>query len=424
MLIERLNRLPKEVLGRVKFIGSVADEMHMNAYVVGGFVRDLLLGAKNNFDLDIVVEGDGIAFARELSGKLNGRLAHHKAFGTATVVAQDNSKIDIATARKEIYEFPAALPKVTPGAIKDDLGRRDFSINAMAFGINKNNFGQLIDFYAGNDDLKAKKVRALHDLSFIDDPTRILRAARFAERCNFKISPYTLNLIKQAVSHKMPEKVSPHRLRDELILILKENEPVKCVKLVEKICGFSFLHPRLVVDQKKISSLEKAAKVMKWFEDNFRHKRKVDKWLVYLMLLLEDLPAAEIRKTADRFAFRSGEIKRMLSFKADCKRAILKLKSELKPSDIHCILDPLSYEVILLILLRANNRSVEKNINNFLHHYNEVRILVGGEDVKKLGIKPGPHFKKLLKQTFHAKLDKGLKTKEEELEFLRRKAKR
>ena len=417
---EQLNRLPGEVLERLRFIGNVADELNYPAYVVGGFVRDLLLGV-DNFDLDIVIEGSGIKFAEELSRRLSAHLTRHRMFGTATVVTPDKIKIDIATARRETYEHPGSLPAVTFGTIRDDLSRRDFSINAMAFSISKGNFGKLIDFFQGRPDLKNKTLRILHDLSFIDDPTRILRIIRFTERYNFKISPHTLRLIREAVESKGLDRINKQRLRDELILLLKEDNPVKCIRRLDKLCGFSFLHPAIRLSAARFILFRRIDRTMKWFEAGFPHKRKIDLWLIYLIILLEGLEMRQIQEVIDNFAFSRGEKKRIISFKSEVDRAILRLKEKVSPSRIYRLLEPLSYEVILLILVKEADPIVRNNIRDFLRHYNETRIFIGGADLKKLGIKPGPHFKEILKQALYAKLDKQLKTKEEELLYLRKK---
>ncbi len=160
--------------------------------MVGGFVRDLFLGIKN-YDLDIVVEGEGIKFARELGKDLGGRVRSHEKFGTAIVILADGFKIDVATARREFYEYPAAFPKVELSSIKKDLYRRDFTINAMAIQLNQKYFGKLIDFFGGQRDLRKGIVRVLYNLSFVEDPARIIRAIRFEQRYNFKMDRTTEN---------------------------------------------------------------------------------------------------------------------------------------------------------------------------------------------------------------------------------------
>ncbi|MBM3255763.1 MAG: CCA tRNA nucleotidyltransferase, partial [Candidatus Omnitrophica bacterium] len=181
-----LNNLSREFRDLIAKASDISAKVNMPAYLVGGFVRDLMLGEKN-LDLDIVVEGDGIRFAEELAAALGAGLIRHVRFGTATILIGVDSKIDIATSRREHYPKPAALPLVQKGGLKDDLARRDFSINAMAISINKTSFGELIDFFGGPADLSRKKIRVLHSRSFIDDPTRVLRAVRFEQRYAFGI---------------------------------------------------------------------------------------------------------------------------------------------------------------------------------------------------------------------------------------------
>ncbi|MDD5595678.1 MAG: hypothetical protein PHY94_05485, partial [Candidatus Omnitrophica bacterium] len=207
-----LEQLPKEIKDLLRLIGKTSGKLKMPAYLVGGFVRDLVLGV-NNFDLDIAIEGEGIVFAEDLSKELGGKLTLHRRFRTATLAPSHKLKIDIATARREIYPQAASLPEVRPGCLKDDLFRRDFTINAMAVSISGEDYGKLIDIFGGRNDLREKKIRILHDLSFIDDPTRILRAIRFQERFAFKIEPQTLKLLKAACRNKMLESVEPQRLR-------------------------------------------------------------------------------------------------------------------------------------------------------------------------------------------------------------------
>ena len=217
----------------IKIVGKIADELKVKAYIVGGPVRDKLLGIAN-YDLDFVVEGDGIKFAEALNKKLKGKLTTYRAFGTATIEIK-GKRIDIVTSRKETYKYSAAYPVVKPGAIKDDLFRRDFTINAMAISVNKKNFGKLMDFYGGQKDLKKGVIRVLHDKSFMDDPTRIFRAVRFSVRFGFKIEPHTKKLMKEAVMDGLLGEVNAGRIRKEIELFLKEKNPKKCLDVFSKL---------------------------------------------------------------------------------------------------------------------------------------------------------------------------------------------
>lgn len=228
MKIDLTKKFPKKILSIIKLVGDVADREGFPVYIVGGPVRDLLLGV-SNYDLDFVAEGKGIEFAEILNASLKGRLKIHQAFKTATIERKD-CRIDIATARSESYKRPAAYPDVRPGSVKEDLFRRDFTINAMAVSINKKGFGQLVDYYGGTEDLEKGIIRAMHDRSFIDDPTRIFRAVRFSARFGFKIEPHTRALMKKAVLGGFLGEVNRGRIKKEVELFLNEKKPLECLR--------------------------------------------------------------------------------------------------------------------------------------------------------------------------------------------------
>lgn len=226
------SRIPLNTQNLLKAIGGIADKRGIRAYAVGGFVRDLILGKENN-DLDIVVEGDAIALAKEFAClKTNGKPTVHRQFGTATMRLHKphTLRIDFATARKEVYKKPASYPQVSPGSIKDDLFRRDITINAMAISLNKNSFGRLIDLFGGMEDLNKKSIRVLHDKSFIDDPSRILRAIRFEQRFHFALERQTRELMGEAIKSGYIERLNIGRVRKEMALMAKERDPLKCIK--------------------------------------------------------------------------------------------------------------------------------------------------------------------------------------------------
>lgn len=221
-------RLPKPVFQLLAKIGKWAEEYGSSAYLVGGCVRDLLLGVKN-LDLDITLEANAIEFVQFLKTKIELSAKTYRKFGTATITLAGGFKIDLASARRESYAHPAALPTVFLSSINDDLGRRDFSINAMAVNINPDNFGQPLDLFNGQKDLQQAKIRVLHDNSFIDDPTRILRAIRFEQRYGFKIEPKSLKLMHNAIASGLLEKLSGARFKREFNLLLKEKQPQKVI---------------------------------------------------------------------------------------------------------------------------------------------------------------------------------------------------
>jgi len=417
---EYLKKIPKEISGIIACAQEVTRTLSISAYLVGGFVRDLFLGVPN-LDVDIVVEGDALNFAEKLCAKLNAKLIKHRRFGTATLILPNKLKMDLATARKETYPHPGALPEVTPGSIRDDLRRRDFSINAMAISIGQEDYGRLIDFFNSINDLKKGYIRVLHDLSFMDDPTRTFRAIRFKERYGFSIEPHTLYLLKEALKKDALSLVDKQRIRDELILLLKEKEPLKYIRTLSRLIGLEFLNKRIKLDKSKWNFLKKVQKEIFWFSKNFPRKRILDIWLMYLVALLDGLRLKEIKEICREFSLRMGETKRIYSYAETQASLDRKLSMRnILPSQIYACLEPLSYEVILLIKAKSANPLTKKHIEDFFKVYNGTRLYTSGEDLKKIGVKPSPYFKHILDKTLYAKIDHKLLTKEAELLFIKK----
>lgn len=415
-----LKRLPQEIQNLISLAGDLAHSNNMSVYLVGGFVRDLILGVKN-FDLDIVVEGDGIKFAEVLSGKLNVGLIRHRRFGTATVILKKHLKVDIATARQEYYPEAAHLPEVTCGVLKDDLLRRDFTINAMAISINRQDFGRFIDCFGGRQDLANKEIRVLHNLSFIDDPTRILRAIRFEQRYNFKIEPKTLKLLREANRLKMLERVQPQRLRDELILILKEGYPLKPLNRIKELTRFDFIKSGLSLSKKTSVFLKSIENQISWFKRKYPKRRQLDTWLTYFIGLIDQLNINNIKLICNKFAFRRGEEKRIVAYKKLNPKFIKELsRDKIKASRVFSLLEPLSYEVIILIKAKFKNSNLKKHMEDFFEIYNGIHLYISGGDLHKLGLTPGPYYQKIFHRVLNAKIDGLIKTKKEELELIKK----
>lgn len=250
------NNLPDELKQLIEKVVGVAGSMGLRVYLVGGIVRDMLLGIPN-FDIDIVVEGNAIGLANAFSNEAGGRLVPHPMFNTAKVSVGKRS-IDFAMARTETYGKPGALPVVKPGDIKTDLFRRDFTVNALAVSLNRDNYGELIDIYHGLADLQGQCIRILHENSFIDDPTRIWRAIRYEQRLGFEIESVTLNLLKRDVSTM--RNAGGYRLRRELELALREKEPEKILHRAWVLKALQQIHPSLKGD--------------KWLSEKFREARE------------------------------------------------------------------------------------------------------------------------------------------------------
>jgi tRNA nucleotidyltransferase (CCA-adding enzyme) len=412
-----LERIPEEIKDIINKIRDIATRKNTPAYLVGGLVRDLILGVKN-LDLDIVIEGDGIKIAQDFAASLGVKITVHRQFGTATVFVKPGLKVDFSSSRKEYYPQPGHLPLVEAGSLRDDLNRRDFTINAMAVGLKD---GRLVDYFGGLDDLRHKVIRVLHPLSFIDDPTRILRAVRFEQRYDFKIEPESLAFLKEAYRSGLLERIHPHRTRDDLILVLKEKEPLKEIKRIEKIAGFNFILPRFKISPKTCLFLKALRKEINYFHQNYTGRRPLDTWVIYLIGLLDVLEAEKIKKVCAKFGLRRGVEIRLLSYKrSQSRRLSAELsRASIKPARIFTLLEPLSYETILALRASCANPVFKRNITDFLDIYNGMRIFVSGNDLRGLGLLPGPGYQKIFTQVIKAKLNGQVKTKDEELALIK-----
>ena len=252
--------------------------------------------------MDIVVEGDGITFAAMLLKKMGGRMKTHQKFGTAVFVLPSGLKIDIATARLEYYESPAALPTVELSSIKKDLYRRDFTINTLAVRLNSKNYGQLIDFFSGLRDIKDKTIRVLHSLSFVEDPTRVLRAIRFEQRFDFHLSKHTQNLIKLAVTMKLFDRLSGERIYNELVLLFSEADPAKVLKRMREFDLLKFIIRSLKGSAETERLFAGIGEALTWFRLLYLEDVKMEKWFVYFLGLLDRVKESAVDEILERLA--------------------------------------------------------------------------------------------------------------------------
>ncbi|MFH1577982.1 MAG: CCA tRNA nucleotidyltransferase [Candidatus Omnitrophota bacterium] len=420
---QNLNKLAKQLRQLIRLAYNLAAEKGMHAYLVGGFVRDSILGVPN-FDLDIIVEGNAPSFASLLAKRINAKVIIHPRFGTATLVTPKKIKVDIATVRSEIYPQPASLPVVHPGTIEDDLARRDFTINALAIELLPDGFGRLVDFYHGKHDIQSKIIRILHPLSFIDDPTRIIRAVRFEQRLKFKIELRSLKLLKAAQKSGMLKRVSPHRLRDELILILSEPLALNCIVRLNKLAGFDFIHPRIKITKATLNYLTAIKKEIDWFKGNLPKHRPLDVWLMYFTGILSVLKKSQVIEVCRKFGLRRGETKRIISYVKFSQAKVSRLsKKNILPSQIYQVLEPLSFEVILLIKAKYKNKLLNRLIFRFFKHYNGTRVYLAGRDLAKLGLKPSPDYKKILDRLLCLQLNRRINSRRDALKWVKQKAK-
>jgi tRNA nucleotidyltransferase (CCA-adding enzyme) len=413
-------RLEASLFGLLQDIGRTADSLELKAYAIGGFVRDLFLYRRNE-DVDIVIEGDGIAFARRFAEQKQGRVHTHAKFGTAVVVLPDGFKIDVASARMEYYKFPAALPTVEMSSLKLDLFRRDFTINTLCIQLNPGKFGTLIDFFTAQKDLKEKTVRVLHNLSFVEDPTRAFRAIRFEQRFGFTIGKLTANLIHNAVRMDFFQRLSGKRVFAELRLLLSEENPTPAIVRLRDFDLLKVVHPSIELSDALIDLFTSIKKVVAWYDLLFLEE-SYKKWAVYFMGLIQSCDAATTTEICRRFelAPRLEAIFVKERFAAYKRLAALERRSTADNSLIYRELSSFRIEMVLYMMAAARTERVRKAISHYCVHLRFIQPVLKGRDLRDLGLPPGPRYREILDAVLDQKLNGHLETREEELNFARR----
>lgn len=406
--------LPEEIMIFLHIAGEKAEAQGQKVYLVGGAVRDLLLH-RPILDFDLVVEGDAPRLARQLAlgdrvgeekVKGEGKVTVHRRFGTAKF-RREGLNVDVITARSETYSHPGALPTVQPGTIKDDLLRRDFSINAMAIDLSPVSFGQLVDPHGGWSDLEQKRnVRILYECSFIDDATRILRAIRYEKRLGLTLEKDTERLLREHIS--MLDTISGDRIRHELELILKEDIPEQILERAE-VLGV-------------LQQLQSSLRGNGWLAERFREARQkaIDDSALYLLLITCRLSESDMEHLIARLKI-VGELGRNMRQIPRLRETLPSLDDDaLPPSGIYRLLRRYHPKTIAACSLASDSPIIRSNLDRYLNHICYVKSVMDGEDLKKLGVKSGPRLGTMLERLREAKMDGQVITREDEEAIVRR----
>jgi tRNA nucleotidyltransferase (CCA-adding enzyme) len=407
-------RFPGEATGMLRLAGEVALSLGYSAYLVGGTVRDLMRG-EENLDMDIVVEGNGISFASELATRLGAKVHQHERFKTAKLVSE-GLRVDIATARTEYYESPASLPSVTASSIKKDLYRRDFTINTLAVKLNPGEFGKLVDYFGGQRDIKERTVRVLHNLSFVEDPTRAFRAVRFATRFGFRISRHTRNLIRSSIRMRLFEKLSGTRLYDELDLIFAESDPPAIVRGLQELDLLGVIHPDIEFTPELSAMVDSVHDTLLWFEMLYTGESP-DRTVLYLSALLSALSESARGEAAARLAMPEKTGKFIGRSMEEAKAALRKLPLKDR-AGIYEALSHMKLEPVLLAMSLTDRDEKKKEVAAFLTEIRKVAPLLDGNDLKRLGVEPGPLMGEMLLELRKERLRQKLKSREDEERFV------
>lgn len=415
------HKFPPRWESRLLLLGQRAAAMGISLYLVGGVIRDLLLGGGPPRDLDFVVIPDAIAFAGEAVKILGGKMKTFEHFGTASLFLEEGLRLDFATARREIYSAPAALPQVQGvESLKSDLYRRDFTINTLACSLLPATFGRVYDFFNGREDLRRGLVRTLYHLSFVDDPLRVLRAVRFEQRFGFQIEAETLVLMERALHSGVLSKVTRPRLAQEISLIYEERDPAAVLMRLHELGILEYLYPPLSPDHEMWQRLNRIGEALIWAEQR-RWSKPPDRELLYLSGMLLGME----RRDRQAVLRRLGLSRRRAGIVLQGCSEVPLLLEELagngpgpRPSVLVNRFDPLSPESLLLLFALARGGILRDSIRLYLDSLQYVRPRLRGGSLKKLGLQPGPLMGEILEALRRAVLDGKLRNDDEELDFV------
>lgn len=441
-MVERLNQtLPALRLALIKLVANTSHEKNLPIYIVGGFVRDMLL-QQPSLDFDLVVEGDAILLAKSLARRYGGRVTSHDRFGTAkwyldhdrlmsvigeriTSLADENSQkafdlpesLDFVTARIEFYTHPTALPTVEQGNIKLDLHRRDFTINTLALRLDGSHYGKLYDYWGAVADLRQGLIRVLHSLSFIDDPTRILRAVRFERRFDFLIEKRTLELLIEA--RPLLDRVSGDRIRHELNYILNEARFSSMLTRLETLGILKAIHPALVWNrwqQERVTAIQSNPPGAEWFTQGQRLENTWQREVIYLLWVLP-LPVQQAQVVISRLKFSS-------QFALNLRNAN-KLWCDLdridwhNPGEVVNRLEALHPLILYAVYMATEDCEVRRGIYSFIRVWRGIKPTIDGHDLRAYGLPPGPIYRKILSELRLAWLEGKIRNASEEKTFLK-----
>jgi len=395
--IERLG----PIIEAVATLGDRAE----GVFLVGGTLRDILLG-EENFDVDIAVEGDAIGFARSLATALGGRVTPHEKFGTAIVSYGDDERIDVVTTRTEFYDAPGALPTVERAALREDLRRRDFTINAMAVSLRPADFGRLVDPFDGRADLGARVLRVLHNLSFIDDPTRIFRGIRYEARHGFRLDEHSARLARGCIEMGLVGDLSSARLRDELVQLLEDPGAPSGIERLGELGVDRAIHPHLRGDSEAALVFERALALREELDV------EVPSWRLGIAVLARGMTSDEAYAWLERLKVRRRDVDRIVGAITVAPRIVERLRAEhLDPAQVVALADPFAPDAPLLALAREE----QPVLRDYFERLRKVQLEIGGADLVAMGLAESPQIGDVLAELRRRKLNGELSGRESEL---------
>ncbi|MBQ7457167.1 MAG: CBS domain-containing protein [Desulfovibrio sp.] len=418
-----LQQLPRWILDLLDTAGAVGRSLNLPVYVVGGFLRDCLLQVPNH-DIDLVVEENGERFAQHLAEALHGRVSRNEKFMTALVIYTNaegvQQRIDVATARLEYYEHPAALPMVEVSPLKMDLARRDFTINTLALRLDKDS-DHLIDFFGGQRDIKENVIRVLHTLSFVEDPTRCLRAVRFEQRYGFRLGKNTEKLIRNAVTLKVLDRVKQHRLLHEFVLICQEQDPVACFLRLENLGIIREILPKTIITKNRKRLLVRIRQYITWYQMLYLPEEATP-WILYLFGLNYGLSYTDAKANMAQLHLEPQIQDAILARRTKtiflCQKAekwCTRQQEHPSMSELCNLFKDIAIDDVIYCMALNKDPKLSKHLSQYVTKWRSMRADIRGKDLKDQGIPPGPIYAKILEAVLSAKLDGRVTDKESQL---------
>ncbi len=413
-------RYSPKIIRTLRRAGQLGRRRGEEVFLVGGSVRDLLLDI-DDMDMDLAVVGDGMAFANEYVTRHGGRVVCYHRFATALMVLPGAMKLDVVSARWEQYRHPGALPAVEPGALVHDLYRRDFTINSMAIQLSGRRFGRLVDPFGGRRDLARGTIEVMHNLSFVDDPTRMIRAVRFEGRYGFRMSSRTRHLLRQAAAANMLDRISGQRLRDELLILLREPKPLPAIRRLGRLGILESLQSGLRLTPELIERLKRIGRYLSQWDKRWPGD-ELSVWLAYLLGLLSPLSLAEVERLSDRLALQRRAIEALRLAHRFGGEVIKALSAPRRPSNsvLYEILHRFPNEVLIALMARGGSRAVAGRILHYRSRLRDVHLDIDGEDIRNMGLLPGVAYRRILDAVLMAVLEGRVTGRRGQLEMARR----
>lgn len=414
-LLSKLERqLPEPITEFLRAVGGLGSAMGIPVFAAGGFVRDLLLG-RPSLDLDLVAEGDGPALARRLARQIGGKASFHRSFETATLRGGPTGAMDVATARRERYPAAGALPVVSRASILEDLRRRDFTVNALAISLSPPSFGRLLDPAGGWRDLGRRRMRALHPLSFVEDPTRIFRAVRYQVRLGLGLDRDSRRWVRLSLRAGPYPALSGQRIMAELELIAREPRPADSLISLGRLGAFRLLDPAYRFPPVAALRLKELSKLLSWAAD---HKIEMEGLRLFLLALVGHLGESRAEQTLRRLALSGEPLRRLIRALSEGPTLVERLPGARRPSDQARRLRSQSLETLGWAWLLATP-AARRQVEWFLVEARHARASLAGDDLLALGVPEGPAVGVFLDRLRDARLDGGAATRDAEIALVR-----